>query len=195
MADGGKKGISLGFNSPVVLGFALISLVALFLNEISNGLTNTMVFSVYRSEISPLFFVRLFGHVLGHTDWKHFYSNMMFFLLIGPILEEKYGSLDLAVLMCITAVVSGIVSIIFMPTTVLLGSSGIVYMMVVLLSASSIKGKKIPLTLILILFMYVGGEVVNGFEAQDTISQLSHVIGGICGAIFGIVLNLDTKDL
>jgi membrane associated rhomboid family serine protease len=111
------------------------------------------------------------------------------------VLEEKYGSFDLIVLMVITAVVSGLVSIIFMPTTVLLGSSGIVYMMVVLLSASSIKGKKIPLTLILILFMYVGAEVLNGFTTTDSISQLSHVIGGICGAIFGIVLNLDTKDL
>jgi len=150
---------------------------------------------VYRSDIDFLFFVRLVGHVFGHTDWNHFYSNMMFFLLIGPVLEEKYGSFDLIVLMVITAVVSGLVSIIFMPTTVLLGSSGIVYMMVVLLSASSIKGKKIPLTLILILFMYVGAEILNGFTTTDSISQLSHVIGGICGAIFGIVLNLDTKDL
>ncbi|WP_027437686.1 rhomboid family intramembrane serine protease [Lachnospira multipara] len=195
MADAGKKGISLGFNSPVVLAFSLISLCALFLNEMTDGASNLALFSVYRSDIDFLFFVRLVGHVFGHTDWNHFYSNMMFFLLIGPVLEEKYGSFDLIVLMVITAVVSGLVSIIFMPTTVLLGSSGIVYMMVVLLSASSIKGKKIPLTLILILFMYVGAEVLNGFTTTDSISQLSHVIGGICGAIFGIVLNLDTKDL
>lgn len=195
MADAEKKGISLGFNSPVVLAFSLISLCALFLNEITDGASNLALFSVYRSDIDFLFFVRLVGHVFGHTDWNHFYSNMMFFLLIGPVLEEKYGSFDLIVLMVITAVVSGLVSIIFMPTTVLLGSSGIVYMMVVLLSASSIKGKKIPLTLILILFMYVGAEVLNGFTTTDSISQLSHVIGGICGAIFGIVLNLDTKDL
>lgn len=195
MADAEKKGISLGFNSPVVLAFSLISLCALFLNEITDGASNLALFSVYRSDIDFLFFVRLVGHVFGHTDWNHFYSNMMFFLLIGPVLEEKYGSFDLIVLMVITAVVSGLVSIIFMPTTVLLGSSGIVYMMVVLLSASSIKGKKIPLTLILILFMYVGAEILNGFTTTDSISQLSHVIGGICGAIFGIVLNLDTKDL
>lgn len=195
MADAGKKGISLGFNSPVVLAFSLISLCALFLNEMTDGASNLALFSVYRSDIDFLFFVRLVGHVFGHTDWNHFYSNMMFFLLIGPVLEEKYGSFDLIVLMVITAVVSGLVSIIFMPTTVLLGSSGIVYMMVVLLSASSIKGKKIPLTLILILFMYVGAEILNGFTTTDSISQLSHVIGGICGAIFGIVLNLDTKDL
>jgi membrane associated rhomboid family serine protease len=195
MADAEKKGISLGFNSPVVLAFSLISLCALFLNEMTDGASNLALFSVYRSDIDFLFFVRLVGHVFGHTDWNHFYSNMMFFLLIGPVLEEKYGSFDLIVLMVITAVVSGLVSIIFMPTTVLLGSSGIVYMMVVLLSASSIKGKKIPLTLILILFMYVGAEVLNGFTTTDSISQLSHVIGGICGAIFGIVLNLDTKDL
>ncbi len=195
MADAEKKGISLGFNSPVVLAFSLISLCALFLNEMTDGASNLALFSVYRSDIDFLFFVRLVGHVFGHTDWNHFYSNMMFFLLIGPVLEEKYGSFDLIVLMVITAVVSGLVSIIFMPTTVLLGSSGIVYMMVVLLSASSIKGKKIPLTLILILFMYVGAEILNGFTTTDSISQLSHVIGGICGAIFGIVLNLDTKDL
>ena len=40
--------------------------------------------------------------------------------------------------------------------------------------------------LILVLLLYVGGEIVNGFVLQDNISQLTHIVGGVCGALLGI---------
>lgn len=42
--------------------------------------------------LSPLFYVRLFGHVLGHASWDHFTGNILLILVIGPMIEEKYGS-------------------------------------------------------------------------------------------------------
>ena len=35
------------WNSPVILSFALISLIALGLNTLTNGTTNQLIFSVY----------------------------------------------------------------------------------------------------------------------------------------------------
>ena len=43
----------------------------------------------------PLFFVRLFGHVLGHAGWDHFIGNMLLFLVIAPPLEERYGGIPI----------------------------------------------------------------------------------------------------
>ena len=57
------------WNSPVILSFALISLIALGLNTATNGATNQLLFSVYGgSLLNPLFYLRLFTHVLGHVN-------------------------------------------------------------------------------------------------------------------------------
>ena len=36
-------------------------------------------------------------------------------------------------------------------------------------------------------FYYIGDEVVTGLFTQDNISQLTHIVGGICGGVFGKV--------
>lgn len=179
----------ISYNAPVVLTFAIASLIILILDQIFGGSVNRAAFSVYRSPISFGFFVRLFGHTLGHASWSHLSGNMMLFLLLGPILEEKYGSGRLLGMIAVTAVVSGLANVLFFPNVALLGASGIVFMMIILTSASCIKGDGIPLTMILIIIIYLGAEVVNGIIQNDNISQLTHIIGGVCGAFFGIVLN------
>ena len=81
------------YNSPVVLTFALLSLGALALGWATGGWTTLHLFCVYRSPLSdPLTYVRLVGHVLGHSGYAHYLSNMMLLLVVGPPLEEKYGS-------------------------------------------------------------------------------------------------------
>lgn len=83
----------LDYNSPVVLSLFFLSAAALLLGTITNGWTTQALFSVYRSSpVNPLTYVRLVGHVLGHADLEHFLGNMLLLLVIGPPLEEKYGS-------------------------------------------------------------------------------------------------------
>jgi len=173
------------YNSPVVLTFAAISLLALILNFVTAGLTNTLLFSVYRSSLAnPLTYIRLFTHVLGHADFSHFIGNMMFFLLLGPIIEEKYGSKNLLCIIAVTAFVTGVLNCLFFSSG-LLGASGIVFCFIILSSMTSIKDGKIPLTLILVCILYLGQEVVNAIFVKDNISQFAHIIGGICGCVFG----------
>ena len=86
----------------------------------------------------------------------------------------------------LTALISGMVHFLFFPNTALLGASGIVFMMIVMSSLSGMKNGSIPITLILVLVLYIGGEIVNGFVLQDNISQLTHIVGGVCGALLGI---------
>ena len=59
-------------------------------------------------------------------------------------------------------------------------------MMIAMSSLSGMREGRIPLTLILVLLLYIGGEIVNGFIHSDNVSQLTHIVGGICGAFLGL---------
>ena len=174
------------YNAPVVLTFAGVSLVALILNVVTGGVSNALLFSVYRSSLlNPLTYLRMFLHVLGHSGYTHYMNNMLMILVVGPPLEERYGSGPLLRAIVITAGLSGLLQMLLFPGTALLGASGIVFMMIVMSSLSGMQDGRIPLTLILVLVFYLGGEVVNGLLQQDNISQLTHIIGGLCGAVIG----------
>ena len=182
-----RGAIKLQYNSPVVLTFALLSLGALLLGYFTGGASTTRFFSVYRSSLSDaLTYPRFVLHVLGHRNYAHYIGNMMMILVVGPNLEEKYGSGGLFWAIFLTALVSGLVQWLFFPGSALLGASGIVFMMIVMSSLSGMRDGYIPITLILVLILYVGGEIVDGMVLSDNVSQLTHIIGGICGAFLGI---------
>lgn len=181
----------IDYNAPVVLSFAFISFAVLVLGALTNGMTTNLLFCVYRSSITDIFmYPRLFLHVLGHANLEHYVNNMMMLLLVGPMLEEKYGSNNMLAMMAITAFVTGIINTIFFPTA-LLGASGIVFMMIILSSVTSVKEDKIPLTLIVIVILYMGGQIADGLFVKDNISQLTHIVGGICGGVFGLTVFKD----
>ncbi len=175
------------YNSPVVLTFALISFLALLLGKLTNGWITYMFFSTYSSSLlNPLTYIRLFGHVLGHSNLQHYTGNMVLILLLGPVLEEKYGSKNLLIMIAATAVVTSIIHNMFFSVG-LLGASGIVFMMIILASMASVKEGRIPLTLIVAIIVYIGDEIVTGLLTKDNISQLTHIIGGLCGIVYGKV--------
>ncbi len=184
-----KTSIQIQYNSPVVLTFSFLSLLVLGLAWFTQGATNDF-FMVYRAPLSdPFTYFRFFSHVLGHADYSHYIGNIMFILVLGPSLEEKYGSKRLLMAILITAFVSGLVQFILFPNTALLGASGIVFMMILMASLAGMRGNTIPLTLILVGVFYIGGEIINGFAIADNVSQMTHIVGGICGAVIGFAMS------
>ena len=173
------------YNSPMVLTFFFLSVSALLLDILTKGWTTVHLFSVYRSPITPLFFVRLFGHVLGHSGYAHFAGNMVLFLVVGPPLEEKYGSKALLAGILLTALLSGLLQCALFPHTALLGASGIVFMLILLSSLAGMKAGSIPLTLILVAVIYLGQELYSGLFVQDNVAHFMHLVGGACGTGFG----------
>jgi len=177
------------YNSPVVLTFTIVSFLTLVLGNITNDASTWALFIVYRSSwTDPLAYVRLFGHVFGHANFEHFFSNFLILLLVGPILEEKYGSKRLVQTMAFTALITGLVQIIFFDTA-LLGASGIVFMFMILASFANVRRGGIPLTLIVVFVIFLGREFISGITIGDTISRVTHIVGGVCGAVFGFVIN------
>ena len=182
--------LKISYNAPVALTFAILSLIALALSWITNGWTTSHLFSVYRSSLAdPLTYIRFFGHVLGHSGYAHYIGNIVLILVLGPNLEDRFGSWNTLWAILITAVISGLVQFIFFPGTALLGASGIVFMMILLSSFGGVRNGTIPTTLILVAIFYLGGELWDAIFVDDNVSQLTHIIGGVCGTVFGFALS------
>lgn len=180
------KKIVIRFNAPVILTFAFLALAVLLLDGLLGHTLISRYFCVFRASLGdPLTYLRFFTHVLGHTGYSHYIGNMLLMLLVGPAVEERYGSRSTLWFILVTAVVTGLVQFIFFPNTALLGASGVVFMLIVLSSFTTSRKDGIPLTLILVVVLYLGGEIVDGLFTADNISQLTHIIGGVCGLVFG----------
>lgn len=193
--DMNRPTMKISYNAPVALTFALLSLLALVANHFTNGWANATLFSVYRCSLlaDPLGFFRFFGHVLGHSGYAHYIGNMVLILVLGPNLEDRFGSWNVLWAILFTALVSGLVQFLFFPGTALLGASGIVFMMILLSSFGGVRNGTIPTTLILVAIFYLGGELWDAIFVRDNISQLTHIIGGLCGTVLGFILSSGRK--
>ncbi|MBR5423954.1 MAG: rhomboid family intramembrane serine protease [Clostridia bacterium] len=180
----------LVFNAPFVLGFAFVCVAVLLIGILTGGRSNELLFLVYRAPLDePLTYIRFFTHVLGHANWGHLFNNMCYFLLLGPMLEERYGAKKLLLLVAFTALISGLVNFIAFPTTALCGASGVVFAFILLTSFTSFRSGGIPITVIIVAILYLGQQIYEGIFVSDDVSQLSHIIGGLVGAAAGYVWN------
>ncbi len=193
MASSKKKRIGIEYNAPVTLTFSLLCVAVLLLHQYVVKTGTLLLFVAPGSQSgpfpfdyrNPLHYIRLFTHVLGHRDWSHLVGNLSLLLLLGPILEERFGSKMLLVMVVATAFVTGVINACFIPQG-LMGASGVVFMMILCSSYSTIDRSKIPLTFILVCLIYLGKEFLSLGNSQITgISNIAHLVGGLCGSIFG----------
>ena len=84
---------------------------------------------------------------------------------------------------------TGLVQCLLFTNAALLGASGILFMMLLMASMGGMSSGKIPLTMILVAVFYLGGEIRTAMAVRDSISRLTHVIGGVCGAALGFGLS------
>ena len=178
--------LRISYNAPVVLTFALLAVGVFILGETVAPDLVRRYFVAKPWLHSTSDYVGLVGHILGHKDWNHLLSNFMLILLLGPLLEERFGSAKLLGMIVVTALVTGVINV-AIADTALLGASGIVFMMILLASTANIRQGEIPLTFLAVSVIYLGGEIVRALDKADQISQMAHLIGGVVGAVFGFL--------
>lgn len=180
--------MKITYNSPVILSFTLLCTAVQTVNMLTGSMISSYFFALdgHTSLFDPLDYFRLFSHIIGHGNWAHLIGNFSFILLIGPMVEEKYRSSTLLIMILITALATGLMNNLFFDTG-LLGASGVVFMLILLGSFTNIRSGEIPLTFILVVILYLGKEAVQMFSL-DNISQFAHIAGGIFGALFGFLL-------
>lgn len=177
----------LSYNSPIILTFSLLCVAVHLINLVTEGATYPFF------SLNPNFgfngvsdFSGTFLYTLGHANFQHLISNLTFLLLLGPILEEKYKAKNLLLMILVTTLITALLHKLFF-NQILLGASGLVFMCIILASFVNVKQGTIPLTFILIVILFLGKEIYQSFR-EDNISQFAHIIGGICGGIFGFLM-------
>ena len=137
----------------------------------------------------------MFTHVFGHANWAHFIGNASYLLLLGPMLEEKYGSKKIAEVIAITAIVTALVNFLLFSGVGLCGASGVVFAFILLTSFTGFKQNEIPLSFLLVAVVFLGQQIYEGITVQDNISNMAHIVGGIVGAIVGYRMNKKSEDM
>lgn len=180
--------IQIHYNAPFTLTYSLICVVALAIIGFTGG-WGFQVFSIGEgfSWVNPLQYPRLFLHVVGHSSPEHLVSNLTVLLLIGPILEEKYGVRRLLVVTLVTALITALPMVLLAPLFGggnLLGASGVVFAFIVLSSYTRAKSGALPMTFVLVCVLFLGQEVYRAIFAHDHVAQFAHILGGLVGGFF-----------
>ena len=189
-----KKTLKISYNAPVILSFVLICFSVMLVGLLTGGKSTQLLFMTFHSSLAnPLTYLRFFTHVFGHSGWTHFIGNASYLLLLGPMLEEKYGSRTLIEIIAVTAFVTAIVNYVLFPQVAICGASGVVFAFIVLASFTGFREGEIPLTFILVAIIYIGQQVYEGIALSDNISNMAHIVGGLIGASIGYFLNKKPK--
>ena len=189
-----KKKLKITFNAPVVLTFVMICFIATLLGVLTGGRITQSFFMTYHSSLkNSMTYLRFFTHVFGHDGWSHFIGNASYLLLLGPMLEEKHGSRELVEIIGVTALITGVVNYIFFWNVGLCGASGVVFAFIILGSFTSFKEGEIPLTFILVIVVFIGQQIYEAVAVANNVSNISHIIGGMIGALLGYNLNQKSK--
>lgn len=189
--------LRIRYNAPVTLNFSFFCVILMLSDEYLNTKWIPGYFSApSRNDFSfgeYSQYYQLFIHVFGHKTWQHMASNLTYILLLGPILEERFGSFRFGLMIFFSALINGLINATFSNSQVM-GASGIVFMMITAISIVNIKRHQIPLTLILMFLLFLAQELLNLFS-QDGISQISHISGGITGIFFGFLFSPAQKKV
>ena len=179
---------SLQMNAPFTLILVLLSFLIHLINRYTDGAAVRVVFSVYHSSLrDPLTYVRFVFHVLGNADWKTLYVSMIPILVLGPNLEERYGTVQIFAGSMATVVLSGIIHFAAFPNgEVMMGAEGVMYMMYLLATVGGSKAGGIPLTMLLVLVAYSMMEIQS--VGAGAILRIDHIVGALCGVLMGMSL-------
>lgn len=176
------------FNSPVILWFAIVCVAVQALSTLTGGASTAAFFTFHTDSLSsPFELFRLVTFAVGHISWEHLSNNMFFILLLGPLLEEKYGSPSLVAIILASALTCSIVSIVVFHTGGV-GASGVVFTFLILSSVTRVREGEVPLTFILVAAFYLCQQLYGMFFVRDFVSYHGHIIGGCVGAALGFLL-------
>jgi rhomboid protease GluP len=178
--------VHISYNSPVILTFALLSALQLFLSKLTHGVSDAFFVPLYGFHLfSPSTWPPLALYVLAHASVNHFMSNMMLILLVGPVVEERYGSSTLLTMVVVTALCTSCIHMLWSPA-VIVGSSGIAFMLITLAAMGNLRDGVVPLTFVLVAALYVSTELLSSLQPSN-VSHFAHLFGGFMGLVLGLM--------
>lgn len=182
------------FDSPVTISFSLLSVLLFVLNCFAiKGTLDVKILTSPTTSAGPIPFMatqissylRLFLYAFGSQNFVGLLSNLLFLLMLGPVMEERYGSLVIGIMMAVSVLFSGVLNTCFCETS-LQGCMPIIFMMIFLNSFMSFSKKKIPVSFLVIFVFYIAREV-SGKTFSEIVGLIICITGGLCGSLFAFL--------
>ncbi len=191
-----KKKIKLKFvyDAPVTITFALIALLIFILDTFAfkgsfsgqwlltptaEGGVLPFAFSDFRS------IARLFLHVFGYTDPAVLVCNLIFILLLGPSMEERYGSVIIGIMIFVSALFSGVLSACFCRVPAC-GAEPVVFMLVLLCTMMHLSRSKVSASSLAVIVLFICMLVLRK-NLNGVIGVVIVAAGGLCGSLFAFL--------
>lgn len=186
-----KINIKLTYDAPVTLTFVFISLILFVVNSflLKGKLTEMILTSpTTREGVLPFAvqdirsYFRMIFYVFGSgTEMVSMLCNLIFILLLGPAMEDRYGSVITGIMILISAVFSGVLNACFCQQG-LTGCVCVVFMMIFLNAFLSIQKKKLPCSFLAVFVLFIFREVTEK-NPNGAIGIIVTICGGLCGSL------------
>ncbi|MBP5568442.1 MAG: rhomboid family intramembrane serine protease [Treponema sp.] len=190
-----RKKISLKFeyDAPVTLSFIVITVLIFVISLIAKDakIQSLLVAPTNAAGKAPFSFsniksiLGLFLYIFGGADPALLFTNLLFIALIGPSMEERYGSFIIGIMMFVSALFAGVLNACFCKYP-MSGCSAVVFMLVLLNAMMYFSKNKITGTSVSMIILFILREVYikNPNKAVGVIIILA---GGLCGSLFAFL--------
>ena len=198
-----KFNLKVAYDAPVTLTFVIICAVIFLVSMIfvKNG-KNPGLEKVFASPTSqagelpfipsaPLSYVRLLFYIFGAAagEASVLFTNLILIMLLGPAMEERYGSVIVGIMIFVSALFAGVLNACFSSES-LVGAVPLVCMMIFLNAFMSFSKKKFPLSFAAVMILFVVLQAVSGSGAVKIIICIA---GGLCGSLFAFLTSPKMK--
>lgn len=189
-----KINLKLTYDAPVTLTFSLICigiyLIDTFLCK-SYLATNILSSPTTATGELPFLFTdflsypRLFLYIFSSKSISLLLANLIFILLLGPMMEERYGSIVIGIMIFVSALFAGVLNACFCKES-LQGTAPIVFMMIFLSLFMAFSKRKFPLSFIVVFGTFIAFEFIQ-HGASGFVGVIVNIAGGLCGSLFAFL--------
>ena len=189
-------GLKFIYDTPATLTFAFICIglfaadTLIFKNQLAANYLSSPTTAGGKLAFmasNPLSYVRLITYAFGATSSSVLICNMIFILLLGPAMEERYGTVVIAIMTIVSILFSGVLNACFSKTS-LTGCTAVIFIMIFLNSFVSLSKKKIPLSFVVVFILFVCSITFEG-----GIKIIINIAGGLCGSLFAFLTSPKAK--
>lgn len=193
-----KLNLKFSYDAPVTLTFVIVCAVLFLLNNlvIKNGaLSNVLASPTSQTGAlpfivkQPLSYLRLLLYIFGSGEEVIYLTNLMIILMMGPAMEERYGSVIIGIMIFVSALFAGVLNACFCADS-LVGAVPVVCMMIFLNAFMSFSKKTVPATFLAVIVFFGFFSISSGMSA---IRLIICIAGGLCGSLFAFLTSPKVK--
>ena len=198
-----KLNIKVAYDAPVTLTFVIVCAIIFLLNMLlakggkTGGLEKIFASPTNQTGVLPfipsvpLSYVRLLFYIFGAAagEASVLFTNLILIMLLGPAMEERYGSAIIGIMIFVSALFSGVLNACFC-SDCLIGAVPVVCMMIFLNAFMSFSKKKFPLSFAAVMVFFV---LLQIFSGAGVVQIIICIAGGLCGSLFAFLTSPKVK--